>query len=487
MPPTHNFHLNSDSPSTPDSIDLLRNVTILASLDEEGLRSLNGAARMDLPPGQVVVHQGEACRVYWILLLGTLSISSVSPDGHEHVLHLMPHGSAFGETTLLANIASAVTVCTETECDFLKLDETQFWHLMTSYPEVRQAIIGDLATRLARLQAGTSQQARMASLGTLAAGLMHELNNPCAAAHRASSQLGVNLSRMNTLTAKFSQDITTLEQKQCIAELQERAMVPRLEHPASSLEHADAEESLVAWMEAAGVEEAWRLAPTLASCGIGAKDLQRARDAFLGIQFADAVAWLEALISSRQLVGVIEESVSRVTKLVETVKTYAYETHGDIREIDVNASVDATLVMLSDKLQGKQIRIETDFAPDLMSLRTECDAVNQIWTTILENAIYATPRSGTITVRTWSEEVSKSVSSGERTDLCVLIGDNGEGIPLSIQSRIFDPFFTTKPVGAGGGLGLGIASRIVDQCGGSIRFTSAPGNTEFLIRLPVRK
>ena len=124
---------------------------------------------------------------------------------------------------------------------------------------------------------------------------------------------------------------------------------------------------------------------------------------------------------------------------------------------------------------------------DLASLQTECQGLNQIWTNLLDNAIDAAPQGGTLGIRTWSEQVSIGSQSEPRTDICVLFRDNGPGIPAEIQSRIFDPFYTTKPVGVGTGLGLGIVFRIVEQCGGTIRFTSKPGNTEFVVRLPSSK
>jgi signal transduction histidine kinase len=475
-------HVLSDA-----TIERLAAVPILASLNESTMHCLDGATELHLAPGKVLVHQGEVARFFWIMLDGSIEITNTTPDGQETLHFTMTHGAAFGEVPLMANIASATTMRAVTECDLLQLDEEQFWLLMTSCPDVRKAILGNMAMRLAKMQAATFQQEKMASLGTLAAGLMHELNNPGAAARRASSQLRDNLLRMHALMAKFSKHEMNLDQKLCMFDLQEVALGAREPQPLNSIEQADAEEALSEWMEEAGVEEAWKRAPTLVSIGMRSQDLERARATFPGNTFSDAINWLEALVSSMQLVGIVEESISRVTDLVQAVKSYAYEGRGEQQVIDVNASIHATLVILSHKIREKQLVLDKSFAPDLVSLHTDCQGLNQIWTNLLDNAIAAAPEGGTLGIRTWTEEVRTSSVSEPRTDICIMFRDNGPGIPLEIQSRIFDPFYTTKPVGIGTGLGLGIVFRIVEQCGGTLRFTSAPGNTEFVVRLPAAK
>jgi signal transduction histidine kinase len=240
-------------------------------------------------------------------------------------------------------------------------------------------------------------------------------------------------------------------------------------------------------MEAANVEDAWKLAPTLVSIGINSGELECARAEFEGPFFSDALNWLEALVSSMQLVGTIEESIGRVSDLVKAVKSYAYEGNGQKQSVDINESIHATLVILAHKLREKQITLEKDFATGLPVLQTECSGLNQIWTNILDNAIDAVNQSGRIRIHTWEEETTadaKSLASKARHYLCITIADDGPGIPTESQARIFDPFYTTKPVGVGTGLGLGIVQRIVEQYGGAITFASEPGNTEFRIRLP---
>ena len=321
----------------------------------------------------------------------------------------------------------------------------------------------------------------MAALGTLAAGLMHELNNPGAAARRASSQLRENLIRLHELAGRFTECELSREQKDCVLDLQHHALNNKPTVPLSSLEQTDAEESLTEWMEAAHVQDAWKLAPTLVSIGMTSESLTCAQASFDADMFSDALNWLEALASSMQLVGTIEESISRVTDLVAAVKTYAYEGKGQKLTTDINQSIHATVVILAHKMREKQITLSKTFAPEIPPVGGACHGLNQVWTNLLDNAIDAVPQGGRITLRTWSERVE---GPKPRTDVCILVEDNGPGIPHECQSQIFDPFFTTKPVGVGTGLGLGIVYRIVEQCGGSIRFSSVPGSTEFVVRLP---
>ena len=468
---------------SPALLAKLRENPILSSLKDDQLRCLDGARETTLEKGDILIRQGELAHTFWFLLEGQIDIFQTTPEGREAAMSGIPSGTAFGELPLLANIPSAVTMRAAQHCDLLQLDEDSFWSLMTICPEVRKAILENMAKRLQKMQSVTLQQEKMASLGTLAAGLMHELNNPGAAARRAASQLRQNLMRMHELTAKFSKATMSAEQKQCMFDLQDRALSVSEPRLMSSLEQSDAEERLAEWMEAANVENAWKLAPTLVAIGIDAKELECAHQEFPGESFSDALSWLDALASSMQLVGTIEESIGRVTDLVHAVKSYAYEGKGKRQSINVNESIHATMMILRHKFREKEIALQKSFAVDLPELQTECTGLNQIWTNLLDNAIDAVPQHGEIRVRTWAE-VSQNDSKKPRTELCILIADNGSGIPLESQPQVFDTFYTTKPLGVGTGMGLGIVQRIVEQYGGTIHFSSQPGNTEFVVRLP---
>jgi signal transduction histidine kinase len=466
-----------------DLLALLKTAEIFTSLETDKLHCLDGTTLLHLESGDILAQQGETARFFWILLEGSLKATIAVPGGHEEEHHILTQGIAFGEVPLLANITNQVSLKALEPCLLLQLDEEQFWNLMTTCPEVRKAILGNMAYRLQKMQSATLHQEKMAALGTLAAGLMHELNNPGTAARRAASQLRGNLERMHQLGSKWTRLELSREQKQCIYSLQTQALASHHPRRMNSVEQMDAEEKLAEWMEAAHVEDAWKLAPTLVSVDIDAQELECALHCFDSSQFSDAISWLEAMVSSQQLVGTIEESITRVSDLVHAVKTYAYEGKGQRQKVDINDSIHATLVILGHKLREKQITLEKDFGKDLPPMTTECLGLNQIWTNLLDNAIDAVPEHGVISIKTWPETVTNAQGKA-RTDLCVSVRDNGSGIPLESQPNIFEAFYTTKPVGVGTGLGLGIVHKIVEQYGGVIRFSSEPGNTEFVVRLP---
>lgn len=461
----------------------LRTTPIFSSLKDEELRCLNGMEEIQLTKGDILVRQGEMAHNFWVLLEGNIVLSQTTPDGREFEITSIPSGNAFGELPLLANIPNAVNLRAEEPCHLVQISEEGFWNLMTTCPGVRKAILGNMAKRIHKMQSMTVQQEKMASLGTLAAGLMHELNNPGTAAKRAASQLRSNLMRMHEISAKFSKTDLSQEQKQCLHDLQEHTLHAKQPIVMNSLEQSDAEETLAEWMEAANIENAWKISPILVSIGLKAEDLECAKSEFPGSTLSDALNWIEAMASSMQLVGTIEESIGRVSDLVMAVKSYAYEGKGLKQSIDVNSSIHATLVIMSHKLREKEVTIEKDFGPNLPPLQSDCTGLNQIWTNLLDNSIDAVGQHGKISIKTWAE---KSPTNDQQTDICIQVSDNGSGIPLESQAHIFDTFFTTKPLGIGTGLGLGIVHRIVDQLGGIIRFSSVPGNTQFLVRLPAQ-
>jgi signal transduction histidine kinase len=469
---------------SPQLLALLRKVPILSSLKDDELHCVEGAGDIHLGKDEILVRQGDAGHFFWILLEGEIRLFQTQSEGREGgTLYKLESGNAFGEVPLLANIPNGVNLQTTMPSRLLQFDEEQFWSLMTSCPQVRKAILTNMSDRFQKMQSMSIQQEKMVSLGTLAAGLMHELNNPGAAARRAAQQLRENLMRMHELSVKFKERDLTREQKHCMVDLQKQAIAVKQPLMMNSLEQSDAEEALAEWMETNNIENAWKMAPTLVSIGMNAKELECVSKEFDGPMLSDALSWLEAMISSMQLAATVEESIGRVTDLVKAVKSYAYEGKGQKQSIDINDSIHATMIILAHKLREKEIVVEKNFAPDLPPLHSECTGLNQIWTNLLDNAIDAVPQHGHIRVRTWAEKKSGNPDD-PNADLCISVSDNGVGIPLESQPLIFDPFYTTKPVGVGTGIGLGIVQRIVEQYGGVIRFSSEPGNTEFVVRLP---
>ncbi len=463
---------------TPELIRELSAVPLLASLSEDQFRCLPPLHMIEPATETVLAKIGEVATHFWILLEGNVEILETQTDGQYFTAYVHAKGAAFGEVPLLANIPVSSTLRTRGVSRLLQFDENGFWGLMTACPEVRQAILRNMAMRLQKMQHYTVQQEKMAALGTLAAGLMHELNNPGAAARRASSQLRENLSRLQEISTRFNYRDMSEDQRSCLHDLKQQAFSPRTAPPMSSLDQSDAEEVLTSWLEEQNIPNAWKLAPTLVSVGVTSTDMDCARHVFPAQTFSDAITYISAIVSNTQLLNTIEESIGRVTELVKSVKSYAYEGSGQLHSVDLNESIHAALVILGHKVREKQITLTKSFAPGLPMLRCACKGLNQIWTNLIDNAIDAVAQGGHISVTTALE----TQPAGQF--LTIAITDDGEGIKQELQPRIFDPFFTTKDPGVGTGLGLGIVHRLIDQNMGTIRFASQPGKTEFLVRLP---
>src|SRR5260370_17818945 len=315
----------STEPMSESLLGQVRTVPILSSLKDEELRCLDGVRETRTKKDDILARQGEVAHYFWILLEGEIRIYQTLADGHEVALPSIPSGNAFGELPLLCNMPNMASLQATAPCHLVQFDEDQFWNLMTSCPDVRRAILGNMANRFQKLQRVTVQHYKMPSLGTLPAGLMHELNNPGAAARRAASQLRENLLRMHELTARFTRIPLTDAQRQCMFDLQEHALAVKQPIMMNSLEQSDAEEKLAEWIEAANIENPRKTAPTLVSVGLDERELECARRQFPGPSFSAALSWLDALVSSMQLVNTVEESIGRVSDLVHAVKSNASE------------------------------------------------------------------------------------------------------------------------------------------------------------------
>jgi signal transduction histidine kinase len=328
-----------------------------------------------------------------------------------------------------------------------------------------------MATRLQAYQVEALHKEKLASLGTLAAGLMHELHNPGSAAKRAASQLRENLRRLQELSLRTAGKPKTPLQLKCMHDLLEHAVRSCHTPAMSTLEQSDAEEAMSEWLQSAGVENAFTIGPALVAIGFDKDELGCAREAFAAESFSDALNWLEALVSSVTLVCAIEESISRIADLVMAVKKFAYDERSPKRELDVHDSLQSTLTILGHKLRTKQIGVDKRFEASPSVIQTKGAALSQVWTNLIDNAVDASPEKGQIEITTWNE-----AGKGEEPGwLAVGIADQGQGIPEDVKPRIFEAFFTTKPQGSGTGLGLEIVHRIVTQkFGGNIDVESEP-------------
>ncbi len=424
--------------------------------------------------GEVLATEDGKLQDFHVLLEGKVQLTRQAGGDHVIFRKLVAAPSFMGEMTILARGVNHVTVTTLGTLRGLRVAEDMFWHLMASCPTLRDAILKEFHARWRGQAVMRSQQDRLMTLGTMTAGLMHELNNPGAAARRAASLLRDNLNRMHLLARKFSEHGHSDTQRACLTELQERVLNAKRDVCMDSLQQSDREEALGTWMDEHDVQNAWNLAPTLVAIGITPADLQCLSGAFPGEELQEPLEWLEATASSMQQVSLVEESVARVHDLARAVKTYVHEGQGGQQSVALNESIHATLMLLKHKFREKQITVSKEFGANLPPLTCVCSGLNQVWTNLLDNAIDAVPQGGHISVRTWQEA----------SDLLVSIGDDGAGIPEAEQQHIFEPFYTTKPAGVGTGMGLDIVQRIVESYHGNIEVHSKPGATDFIVRVP---
>jgi signal transduction histidine kinase len=317
---------------------------------------------------------------------------------------------------------------------------------------------------------------RLASLGTMAAGLAHELNNPAAAARRTAADLADALEILSRSTAVFVESGIEREQAAELVALQTRALESCVNRKAfDALDIADREDELQDALEEAGVPEPWTMSEAYATAGLDAAFVAEVA-ATAGPVKASALRWIAASLSARHMARELADSTDQMGKLVKAVKQYAYMDRGEIVEVDVREGIENTLTILGHKLKKTTIEITRDYDESLGTITAHGAELNQVWTNLLDNAIDAVGSSGHISIVTRRDGDCAEVD----------ITDDGPGIPPEIRDRVFDPFFTTKEVGRGTGLGLDTARRIVvDRHHGSLTLNSRPGRTQFRVRVPL--
>jgi signal transduction histidine kinase len=444
--------------------------SLLASFGNERV------AMVSAPAGEVLVNVGDSPLVYHYVLEGKVRADRLEQDGSEVVVGYATPGEGSGELPIMHGKNHApFRIVADQDSKLIRFTVPQFWDLLATCPEIRAIAIKDMTNRMQAYQVEALHREKLVTLGTLAAGLMHELNNPGTAAKRAAALLRENLLRLQELSLRSSEEPKTHEQLVCMKSLLMYAFKHCSIQALSTIEQAEAEEALSEWLAAAKVENAYIIGPALVEVGFNPEELVCAQSAFSTQSFSDALNWLGALVSSMSQVYAIEESIGRVSDLVMAVKKFAWDDRAASRSLDVHDSLQSTLTILGHKLRIKHIKVEKRFDASPSTIETHGSALSQVWTNLIDNAADASPLGSQIEIATWSEPDT----------LVVSIGDHGSGIPADVLPHIFEPFFTTKPQGSGTGLGLEIVHRIVTQSfGGSIEVTSEPGHTKFVVRLP---
>jgi signal transduction histidine kinase len=454
---------------------VLRNLPFFAGLSEPDLdRLYNLTEPVTVPSGQYLMREGEPSDGVYIVLDGLFEVTKQSGN-QDVVLSGCKAGDVIGEIGLLEKVPRTASVRARKESHLIKITTDAFYELLCSR-SAAEAVLSTMMGRLRNTEGMLMQQEKMAALGSMAAGLAHELNNPAAAVRRSTEQLTSALADWQRATLQLGaagvagDDASRLAELQ--AEVRARATTRAELDP---LERADKQDELESWLEERGAEEAWELAPALVDSGWDRAGLEAVGMDFTAEQLPAAGQWLAGASLVYNLLHELGISASRISEIVKAVKTYSFLDQAPVQQINVTEGLEDTLVILRHKLKSG-IHVSRDYAPDLPRIEAYGSELNQAWTNIIDNAIDAMGGQGNLGLRAYPQDGR----------VVVEITNDGPPIPPEIQSRMFDPFFTTKGPGAGTGLGLHITSNIVQlRHHGQIQVTSQPGGTTFQVILPV--
>ncbi len=463
--------------------DEIGSLFLFEKLTPEQLGRLCEAGRVERYEPGTVYAEGDPATCFYVMVEGTVVLSRRVGGDDVEVTRTSQRGVYAGamqaylgdRVPQVYNNSLRVTEPTR----FFVLPADTFADIMRDWFPMAVHLLEGLFFGVRSTQQAVGQRERLLALGSLSAGLTHELNNPAAAAVRATATLRERVGKMRRKLRIISEGAYDRETLAGLIEIQERTAERVAKAPVlSPLEASDREDLLADWLDDHGVEEGWRIAPTFVQAGLDTDWLEQVAAAVDEETLPSAVGWLNYTVETELLMDEIQDSAARVSHLVDAAKQYSQLDRAPFQVADVHELLDSTLLMLSGKL-GRGIRVVKDYDRTLPRVPAYPAELNQVWTNLVDNAVAAmreTDGEGTLTVRT----------ARENDRLLVEFGDTGPGIPAEIRDRVFDPFFTTKPVGEGTGLGLDISWRIVvNKHHGSLRFDSEPGDTRFQVLLPL--
>jgi signal transduction histidine kinase len=423
--------------------------------------------------GEVVSPQTEVVSGLYILLTGRVSIYVKRGTGLRRLMEWQA-----GEVTGLLPYSRLTTppgdVVVEDPIDVVKIDRADLPAMIQNCYEVTAILVHVMTDRARRFTLTDLRDEKMMSLGKLAAGFAHEINNPASAALRDAKSLDSTLAGAERAARTLCAAGLTDVQLAGLDTLWKTCMIPSGHQPISGLQLSDREDAIATWLETHGV--AGSLAEDLARTPATLEDLDRLAGVLGGPTLDAALRWIAGAVSARALVGDIERAATRIHGLVSAAKGFTHLDRAPILEsVEIRPGLMDTVALLNGKARGKSITISVDIPEDFPPVRGYAVEINQIWMNLMDNAIDAAPEHGHVSV----------VATLEGADVLLTVIDDGSGIPPENLESIFDPFFTTKPVGEGTGLGLDIVRRIVHSHNGSVTVTSRPGRTEFRVRLPL--
>ena len=461
----------------------LRTLFLFQTLDDDELTWLSQHGYCQTcSAGETVHTEGEPATCFFVLLSGTLSLHRRVENTEVETSRTNQRGVYTGATQSfvkgMAELPYWGSARAVTDCDLWVIDAAEFGEKFREWFPMAVHLLEGLSQGYRSSQVLIGQRERLLSLGRLSAGLTHELNNPATAAVRATASLRELVSKMRRKLGHLATSDVDPKALVALTELQESAVEKMAKaEKLSPVEVGEAEDVLSEWLEDHGLDDAWDLAPPLVAAGVNTEWLDEVAETVPATLLADGLHWVTYALETEQLMVEIEDSTDRISALVGAARQYSQMDRAPHQEIDVRDGLKSTLIMLSHKIKERgNVTVVKDFDDSLPPIPAHPAELNQVWTNLIDNAIYAMPDGGTLTVRTAREDGW----------VLVEIFDTGVGIPEEMQQKIFEPFFTTKPVGQGTGLGLDISYRVITQRhGGDLRVKSRPGDTRFQVRLPL--
>ncbi|MFE3073868.1 ATP-binding protein [Streptomyces sp. NPDC059247] len=456
---------------------------LFEKLSPEQLDRLCAEGRVERSEPGPVYAEGDPATCFYVMIEGTVVLSRRVGGDDVEVGRTSQRGvyagamQAYLGDQVPQTYTNSMRVTEPTR--FFVLPAESFAAVMREWFPMAAHLLEGLFFGSKNTQRAVGQRERLLALGSLAAGLTHELNNPAAAAVRATAALRERVGKMRHKLAVIAQGPYSREALAGLIEIQERTAERVAKASAlTPLEAADREDELADWLDDHGIREGWRIAPVFVQAGLDTEWLEQVAATVDEDILPGAVGWLNYTVETELLMDEIDDSTGRISHLVDAAKQYAQLDRAPHRDVDVHELLDSTLLMLSAKI-GPRVRVVKEYDRSLPEVPAYPAELNQVWTNLIDNAVAAIGSGGgdgTLTVRTARE--------GDR--LLVEFRDTGPGVPEEIRGRVFDPFFTTKPVGEGTGLGLDISWRIVvDKHHGSLQVESVPGDTRFQVLLPL--
>lgn len=453
----------------------LRTVPLFDGLRDDQLVELLAAGdEVMVVPGDVLFHEGDRADHWWALVDGALDLSR--HIGREDVTvgrMDVPGRWAGGFRAWDENGVYLATARGVAAGRMLRVPAQSLRDLADAWFPFAAHLVAGLYGTARSIEATARQRSGLVTLGTLAAGLAHEINNPAAASARSAAELECACDGLLEALRHMAVRGLTAERFESLDSLRRSLSAPSaLPDP---LETADREEELGDWLEHAGVAHPWDLAAPLVSAGADVAWLERAAVTVPGDALGASLEWVARTIDVASLLAEVRESTRRVSELVAGIKTYSQMDRASHQRVDVREGIESTLLVMGPRLRPG-VTVVRDWGSDVPLVDGMPGELNQVWTNLVDNAVDAMEGTGTLTVRTRHD--------GDA--VLVEVADTGAGMSPEVQQRAFEAFYTTKEVGRGTGLGLDVAHRIiVERHGGSIEIESRPGDTRFRVRLPV--